>query len=231
MTQEKRKLPRFHVSPCQFHDGEVDKNFSVQDVSPGGLAIRLVDRSDLPVFAAGTVHQGLIKLEGQKIPCEFQVKFLRGTLVGGEWQNTTPALEKLLEALSHAEVLAPGIKLYELPDVVGTVWYHHPVGIDLLFYAPSGESASSQEVGRWMIYVHQNFVQWEMDSGVRTGKAMAEDEEGYAHGIVRLETRLIEQDERINGCLLRWVEDLVVHTTAMTSNLKNLVLSQLKGIT
>jgi hypothetical protein len=81
-----------------------------------------------------------------------------------------------------------------------------------------------------MIYVHDNFVQWELDTGIRTGKTMAEDEEGYAHGIVRLETRLIEHDERFNTSLLRWVERLVECSEAIASPLKNLVLSQLKGI-
>jgi hypothetical protein len=69
-----------------------------------------------------------------------------------------------------------------------------------------------------------------MDTGIRTGKTMAEDEEGYAHGIVRLETRMVDQDVHINGALIRWVETLVENTSALPDDLKNLVLSQLKGI-
>jgi hypothetical protein len=230
MSSEKRKLPRFHVSPCQFHDGKLQKNFSVQDVSLGGLAIHLVDRSDLPLFAVGSEHAGVIKIEGLKTECRFQVRYLRGTLVGAEWQSPSQVLAKHLEEISHAENLGPGIKHYDLPDVTSTTWYHHPVGIDLLFYPPNGDSASSSKVGRWMIYVHQTFVQWEMDTGIRTGKTMAEDEEGYAHGIVRLETRMVDQDVHINGALIRWVETLVENTSALPDDLKNLVLSQLKGI-
>ena len=230
MNSEKRKLPRFHITPCQFHEAPTGKNFSVQDISQGGLALRLVERNDLPAFAVGSMHHGIIKIEGLKTECHFQVRYIRGTLIGGEWRTSSEELEKHLEEISHAENLGPGMKEYDLPEMTGTPWYHHPVGIDLLFYPPGGDSASSSAVGRWMAYVHQSYVAWEMDAGVRTGKTMAEDEEGYAHGIVRLETRMLEEDAKVDLQLIRWVEKLVEHTEALRPELKNLVLSHLKGI-
>jgi hypothetical protein len=60
---------------------------------------------------------------------------------------------------------------------------------------------------------------------------MAEDEEGYAHGIVRLETRLVELDEKVNLHLIRWVEVLVHSAHHLPQELKVLILSQLKGVT
>ena len=238
MFQEKRKLPRFHITPCQFHEarsGSNDgqnraKNFSIQDVSTGGLALRLVDRVDLPDFAVGSTHQGIIKIEGLKTQCAFQVRYIRGTLIGGEWVDQSKELASHLEKLSHPEAIGPGIRQYDLPDTEATEWFHHPVGIDLLFYPPTGESASSSHVGRWIAYVHQNFVSWEMDLGVRTGKTMAEDEEGYAHGIVRLETRMLEHDEKIDRTMVRFVERLTEMTAVLSTELKNLVLSHLKAV-
>jgi hypothetical protein len=230
MMQEKRKLPRFHITPCQFHEVHSRKNFSIQDVSLGGLALRLVDRSDLSEFSVASEHHGIIKIEGVKTPCSFQVRYIRGTLIGGEFVNLSKELHAHLEKLSHPEALGPGIRQYDLPDTEATEWFHHPVGIDLLFYAPSGESASSVHVGRWIAYVHQNFVSWEMDLGVRTGKTMAEDEEGYAHGIVRLETRMLEYDEKVDRTMIRFVERLTELTAVLSTELKNLVISHLKGI-
>jgi hypothetical protein len=230
MTTEKRKLPRFHITPCQFHEAPSGKNFSVQDVSQGGLALRLVERSDLPSFAVGSEHHGIIKIEGLKTECHFQVKYIRGTLIGGEWRTPSGILEQHLEEISHAEKIGAGLRLYDLPEVTGTVWYHHPVGIDLLFYPPGGDSASSSVVGRWTAYIHQSYVQWELEAGIHTGKTMAEDEEGYAHGIVRLETRLLEEDEKIDVQLVRWVEKMVENCELLKPELKNLVLSHLKGI-
>ena len=219
MLEEKRKLPRFHITPCQFHESTTVKNFSVQDISLGGLSIRLVERMDLPHFAVGSLHLGLVKVEGLKTECQFRVKYIRGTLIGSEWHELSSELKKHLQILSLPETIGPEMKQYDLSDLAGMTWFHHPVGIDLLIYP----------FGRWIAYVHQGFVQWEGETGLRTGKTMAEDEEGYAHGIVRLETRLLEFDETPDSLLLKWVQSLIEKMSHLTPELKKLVSSHLKG--
>lgn len=230
MDQEKRKLPRFHITPCQFHDEGMQKNFSVQDVSAGGLAIRLVDRDDLPRFAVGSFHKGIVKIEGSKLDCSFRIKYIRGTLIGGEWEQPSPALAKHLQEISLPERLGRGLKRYDLPELSSADWFHNPVGVDLLLYPPLGAAASAQGVGRWTLYVHQDFVQWELDSGVKTGQTLAEDEEGYAHGLVRLETRLIEYDAIPNQSIIRAAKDLVSFASIDDQSLKQLILSHLNGV-
>jgi hypothetical protein len=220
MHHEKRKLPRFHISHCQFLDSAEIKTFPVQDVSRGGLAIRLMDRDDLPKFAVSSIHQGMIKVEGKKVPCAFQVRNIRGTLIGAEWVNPSSELISHLEEISHPERLGVNLRKFDLPELNVTHWFHNPVGVDLLFYQP----------GRWMLYIHQNFIQWESDSGVQTGQALAEADEGYAHGIVRLETRLIEYDPMIDRSLVRAARELVEHAPIDNPELKNLVLNHLNGV-
>jgi hypothetical protein len=220
MHHEKRKLPRFHISHCQFLDSGETKTFPVQDVSRGGLAIRLVDRNDLPKFAVSSIHQGVVKVEGRKIPCSFQVRNIRGTLIGAEWMNPSADLLSHLDDISHPERLGVNLRKFDLPDVNATHWFHNPVGVDLLFYQP----------GRWMLYIHQNFIQWESDSGVQTGQALAEADEGSAHGIVRLETRLIEYDPMIDRTLVRTARELVEHAPIDNPELKSLVLNHLNGV-
>jgi hypothetical protein len=205
---ERRRLPRFHITPCQFHDSVLQQNFSVQDISLGGLSLRLLNPEDVADFAVGTVHEGRVKLEGKRLSCCFQVRYIRGTLIGGEWQNLSPELNEHLVALSSPVRLGQGLKRFEMPDTSGTTWYHNPVGVDLLLY--SQDHAPSQSgLLRWTVYLHHNFVQWESDSGVRTGKALAEADEGYAHGIVRLETRLIQYDQQPDRKLIEAVRDLI----------------------
>jgi hypothetical protein len=220
MHHEKRKLPRFHISHCQFLDLEETKTFPVQDVSRGGLAIRLMDRDDLPKFAVSSIHQGMIKVEGKKVPCSFQVRNIRGTLIGAEWVSPSGELIAHLEEISHPERLGVNLRKFDLPELNATHWFHNPVGVDLLFYQP----------GRWMLYIHQNFIQWESDSGVQTGQALAEADEGYAHGIVRLETRLIEYDPMIDRSLVRAARELVEHAPIDNPELKSLVLNHLNGV-
>jgi len=220
MHQEKRKLPRFHITHCQFLDSEQTKTFAVQDVSRGGIAIRLMERGDLPRFAVSSVHHGVVKVEGRKIPCCIRVRNIRGTLIGAEWVDPSAELESHLDAISHPERLGENLKKFDLPDLSATVWFHNPVGVDLLYYQPS----------RWMLYIHQNFIQWELDSGVQTGQSLAEADEGYAHGIVRLETRLIEYDPMIDRSLVRAAKELVEHAPIDNAELKSLVLTHLNGV-
>jgi hypothetical protein len=220
MHQEKRKLPRFHITHCQFLDSGETKTFPVQDVSRGGLAIRLMDRLDLPKFAVSSVHSGMIKVEGRKLPCSFQVRNIRGTLIGAEWVEPGADLIEHLEEISHPGRLGEKLRKFDLPEVKATHWFHNPVGVDLLFY----------QSDRWMLYIHQNFIQWESDSGVQTGQALAEADEGYSHGIVRLETRLIEYDSMIDRTLVRAARDLVAHAPIDNPELKSLVLNHLNGV-
>ncbi|MBC7395926.1 MAG: PilZ domain-containing protein [Bdellovibrionales bacterium] len=230
MPDEKRKLPRFHITPCQFHESPSGRNFSIQDISEGGLAIRLFDRGDVPAFAVGTEHHGLVKVEGLKLECTFKVKYIRGTLIGAEWLRPDEKLSAHLKEISHPIRLGEHLKKYDLPELVGTVWFHNPVGVDLLFYPPRGGDASAAAIGRWVLYIHQTFVQWEMDTGVKTGEALAEDDEGYAHGIVRLETRLIEYDETRDQTIIDLGKELIQHAHAVGPELRNLVSTLLKGV-
>ncbi len=223
MSHEKRKLPRFHITPCQFLDTKLGKTFSVQDISKGGLAVRLVDRIDLALFAVSSLHAGWIKVEGQKLDCKFRVKYIRGSLIGGEWEEPSSELLNHLEQISHPEKLGASLKRYDHPDSTSTSWYHSPLGADLLFYEQGGLS-------RWMLFLHQGFIQWEKDSGVTTGRSMAEDEEGYAHGIVRLETRLIEYDPQVDKNFVEFARSLIEHARLERGDLKELIYSHLNGV-
>ncbi len=224
---EKRKLPRFHITPCQFHDQELKKNFSVQDVSLGGLAIRLVDRTDIPLFAVGTEHQGILKIEGLKLPAHFQVRYIRGTMIGGEWIKLNDSLKNHLEQISHPEHLGMHLKLYDLPDSVGTLWYHNPIGVDLLLY--STDSKSIPKIVRWTLYIHHSFISWDQGEKVQTGRALAEDEEGYAQGIVRVETRLIDYDSQIDRRLVETAIELMKSAAIQDESTRQLIIHHLQG--
>ena len=223
IASEKRKLPRFHITPCQFHDVELNKNFSVQDVSLGGLSLRLVDRAGLPLFAVATEHRGILKLEGYKLPCHFQVRYIRGSLIGGEWVNLDEALKNHLVQISHPQHLGLNLKAYELPDSAGTIWYHNPIGVDLLLYL------TDSKISRWTLYIHHNFISWEQDTALRTGRALAEDEEGYAHGIVRVETRLIDYDPQVDHRLVETAVELIKNTPIKEESTRQLILNHLQG--
>ena len=227
MVHEKRKLPRFHITPCQFQDAALGKTVAVQDLSEGGLALRLVDAEDLPRFAVSSVHQGLIKVDGRKFECRFRVLYIRGTLIGAEWVESGPELRRHLHELSNPARLGENLRRYEIEDLNASGWFHNPVGVDLLFYPGNG---GEQGLSRWMLYIHHNFVQWEADSGIQTGQALSEADEGYSHGIVRIETRLIEYDASVNRSMLKAARELLERAPIESPELKQTVLSHLNGV-
>ena len=190
----------------------------------GGLSIRLVDRADTPLFAVGTEHHGVLKVEGVKLPCHFQVRYIRGNLIGGEWVTLDKSLQDHLTHLSGPKTLGLNLKPYDLPDSADTVWYHNPIGVDLLLYLSEGK------VSRWTLYIHHSFVSWEQDEAIRTGRALAEDEEGYAHGIVRVETRLIDYDLQVDHRLIETAIELIKNAPMKEESSRQLILNHLQGV-
>ncbi len=224
MVHEKRKLPRFHITPCQFHDESLGKTIAVHDLSPGGLSLRLTDESDLAAFPVSSIHSGIVKISGRKFPCRIRVRNFRGVLVGAEWESPSSELSVQLREVSQPERLGENLRRYEIQDLNASDWFHNPVGVDLLVY-PGGDKNPGPS--RWMLYIHRNFIQWESETGVQTGQTLAEADEGYSHGVVRIETRLIEYDARVDFGLIRAAQELVRHAPIGDAELKQMVLSQL----
>ena len=195
-------------------------------------ALRLLDRGDLDQFAVGTSHKGIIKLEGIKTACEFKVRYLRGTMIGAEWVTPSAELIAHMTRILNPAHLGETLKNYPIPDSPNLVWYHTPVGVDLLLYKnePSADAApKGNNLGRWMLYFHQTFLQWELDSGLKTGQAIAEDDEGYAHGIVRLETRLLEYDLKVDRRLLETALEFISHAKVLDEPVRAMMKHQLEG--
>ncbi len=190
----------------------------------GGLSIRVVDKADLQNFSVGSEHKGTLKVEGIRTECRFRVVYLRGALIGGEWIAPDTHFTQQLTDLLSPRRLGQALKNYPVPDLPNLQWFHTPVGVDLLVYR--GEKS---ELNRWVLYFHQTFLQWEADSGIKTGQSLAEDEEGYAHGIVRLETRLLEFDDKVDCTLLVSARDFVDHATSVEESIRTLMKHQIEG--
>jgi hypothetical protein len=153
----------------------------------------------------GRVRQGTVKVEGLKAECQIQVRFVKGSLVGAEWVNPSRELIEHIDQISGSDRLGEHLRAYPLEEVAGTSWYHNPIGVDLLIYRPDAEG----EFKRWTLFIHQSFVQWDRDDELQTGHAVAEDEEGYAHGLVRLETRMIDYDPAPNMRLVESAKEIL----------------------
>ena len=98
-----------------------------------------------------------------------------------------------------------------------------------MVYQGEGTAEKSSAMHRWTLYLHQSFVLWEEGAGVQTGRALAEDDEGYAHGIVRIETRLIEYNEKADHRLIESAIG-VIESAPIPSEIQKNILHHLKGV-
>jgi hypothetical protein len=247
---ERRKLPRFHISPCQFHcqleqelekKAQSSKNFSVQDLSLGGLSIHLIDRSDLVHFQVGAQLSGVLKVEGKKLDSTFVVRYFRGLTIGAEWVNPSNELMEHLRSILSPMKMGQSLKSFEVPELAvdGAVltenpknlqmkWYHAPVGVDLLLYTQT-DTQKNSHLERWILFFHQSFLQWEKNGQVRSGQSLAEDDQSAVHGVVRLETRLLDFDESPDRRLLETARDFIKNVEAVAEPFKKLMTHHIEG--
>ena len=61
------------------------------------------------------------------------------------------------------------------------------------------------------------------------GPNVAEDAEGYAHGIVRLETRLLEYDQKVDHRLLETARDFIGFANVVDEPVRKMMKHQIEG--
>ena len=225
MNPERRKLPRFQISPCQFHTTTPPvKNYPVSDLSIEGLSIRVMDREDLAQWSVGAEIEGLLKVDGTKFDARLKVKNLRGSLVGVAFQAPSEALkDRLVEILTPSR-LAQSLKHYPIEEFPKVVWFHSPFGVDWLVYPEA-----SGVITRWILFFHHSFLQWDASDSFKTGQARAEDDDGYTHGVIRLETRMLDFDPNLNLALIHTAIELIGHAAHLDLEIRNQIENCLKG--
>jgi hypothetical protein len=184
------------------------KIFSVTDVSPQGLALRVLDPEDLRLFPVGSQVTGELNLKREKHPVRARSKNIRGDIVGFQFEEISPevalALQKYLDPVSLGQELKP------LPSAErAALWYHGPSGTDLLLWR-----ALDGQYQRIILYVQGSYVQWENERELSTGHFNAADEKPEVRGILRFETLMLDADAAPD---LRKLE--VAKTVILSSNL------------
>jgi hypothetical protein len=127
--KERRRVPRLCLTGELFRVAPVGKVFSVTDLSPEGMAIRVLDSEDLRLFAVSTVVHGELNLRREKYPIQCRVKNVRADMVGFQFENVSPAVDKVLHQYVNPKSL--GEELRPIPSSEnGALWYHGPSGTD-----------------------------------------------------------------------------------------------------
>lgn len=199
---EKRRKPRINLTTEQFRlqstqvgpqeNRSFHRIFSVEDLSPAGMAFRVLDSNDLLVLPVSTVLNGVLNLRGEKLEVKAQVKNLSPYRVGCEFSELSDSVKSSLEKFLDPAVLGSSLRPIPSSDV-GTLWYHGPSGTDLLL-----GRAIDGKYSRLMLFVLGSFIQWDEQGGLTTGKAKlsddACDQRSEEWGVVQFETMILTQD-------------------------------------
>jgi hypothetical protein len=211
-ASERRRLPRLNLASEQFRLASNGKIFEVTDLSPQGMALRVIDRGDLVLFPVAAKVDGTINLRGEKHPVSARVRNLVSDRVGCEFEE--------LSAPSHAALakfldpVALGRELKPIPSEGGMLWYHGTSGTDLLL-----RREADGRFTRMALFVLGSFVQWTEDEGVKTGAARMSKAPSETRGVVRLETLLLDADPRPDAGKLA-VARAVLQSSSLSEALK-----------
>jgi hypothetical protein len=224
-STERRRLPRLNFAGEQFRlQGQAYPNgkiFAVVDLSRQGMALRLIDPEDLRIFSVAAEIQGTLNIRREKFPIRARVRNVRPDVVGCEFENlesvTAEALKRFLDPDSLGQELRP------IPaSGQGTLWYHGPSGTDLLLWR-----GIDGQYHRLTLYVQGNYIQWESEPGVSTGRAEASQERSEIQGILRLETMLLAADAQPDPAKLTIAKNLLMSSN-LPQDLKNWCVRKLE---
>lgn len=203
---ERRRIPRIALTHEQFRHDETHKLFSVADLSPDGMALKLIDADDAIYFTLGSKFKGTLNFRRHKYPVAGTVRHLEKNLIGCQFENLAPEvvteLGRLLDPASLGKDLRP------LPTQDGSIWYHAPTGTDLVIWR-----GWDGQFTKLLVIVMGNGVIWE-DSNLRTGMVSGQHEPSEGTGVFRFDTLHLDLDPAIDPQKLQ-----IAKTLLMSSNL------------
>jgi hypothetical protein len=203
---QRRRVPRLNLTTEQFRHAQNGRIFSVADLSIDGMALRVLDRNDLALFPVGVRFEGTLNIRRNKFPIKAQVRHLGTEMVGCAFDDLNDKTREIINSFLDPAVLGQELKPIPATDGVA-LWYHGPSGTDLLLW----RSADGQYV-RMMLFVLGSYAQWDVSGGVVTGRLSASFERSEIRGVIRLETMLLQPDEKPDADKLNVARVLLLHS-------------------
>src|ERR1700761_9497351 len=83
---ERRRMARLCLTGELFRYSPTNKTFLVTDLSPQGMALRILDKEDLRLFQVGSLIKDEINMRREKHALSARAKNIRGDVVGFEFE-------------------------------------------------------------------------------------------------------------------------------------------------
>jgi len=189
-NQERRRLPRLNLAGEQFRHDRLNKIFSVVDLSPGGMALQILEREDLQHFPMGVEFDGTLNVQGEKIRLKAFVRHWGQDTVGCQFASGQVALETAIA--KHLDPVTLGQELKPIPSSeTGSIYYRGSSGTHLYLWR-----SSDGQYHRMALYVLGSYIYWDAEQGLVTGRTSPAEESSEVRGIFRMETMLLEPDQK-----------------------------------
>lgn len=186
---ERRRLTRLPLYHEQFR-AQWGRVFGVADLSVSGLGLRIVDPRHLAELSVGRRIEGALRLDGERVAIAARVVSLRRDHAGLEFEDLEPSSQEAIRAYVDPKRL--GAQLRALPSTrANQVWFHGPGGTEIVLgRGPDGTWIEGRCLiaGLW--------VAWGGEGELQTGRAVPGDAPVEFQGALRIETLLIDLDER-----------------------------------
>jgi len=189
-SSERRRVPRLGLTSEQFRLSANGKLFPVADISFEGMALRVLDRADLVLFPVGARFDGMLNLRREKHHVSAQVRHLGADLVGCRFEALSGPVEGAIRRFLDPAALGRELRPIPASDAVA-LWLHGPSGTDLMLWRHA-----DGQYWKFLLIVLGSFIQWEDGRGGATGRITSAREESEVRGVIRLETMLLQTDEK-----------------------------------
>ena len=217
---ERRKLPRVSISSEQFRLSNNGKVYAVADLSPDGMALRLLDRQERVLFPLGTRVEGWLNIARKKYKITSIVRNIRGDHVGCEFHELSSEIrEELLQWLDPTSL---GQTLRLMPSPVGFgatgsgqfdwLWFHGRSGTEVFARVSSQntEMDSRSICSLVVVLWGEHFVEWVAEDGVVTGRLRLAEDRDAIQGVFRLAPEWFERDSELDPIKLNLAKTLVL---------------------
>lgn len=206
--QDKRRVPRIALTREQFKLTDTGKVFGVQDLSVGGLALKILNPQDMIYFTVGRFISGTLNLNGKKVPIRAQVRHIKTSMAGCEFIELHPDTEKIITQFLDPSELGKALRVSPESSGDGAIWFHGPTGTDLLIWR-----GIDGEFNKFSLFLLGNYVQWEHEAGLMTGIFQSSGEQGSMGSVTLFE------DTQVDEMKLELAKKLIL-SSGLTQDLK-----------
>jgi hypothetical protein len=169
---EKRVFPRFPFGFMIFKESVGQKMvFEVKDISLTGMQLSIKDGTH--DYKVGSLIAGELHWRGANVSLKAKIQWVREASLGISFDSSISFEEKMRSFLSFENIVSHIKPLHktdltELPNNL-KYWLKSDGVLDVFVW-----EHSSQGISRFQVMLMENFIEWEENIGVKTGKIMTQ---------------------------------------------------------